>query len=126
MWCARSQPHVISLLSTVNLPIQGIPSAVTITGYFPSIFPAPEPLPPTLLAPIHIPIAEPDPYDPVPILVLPHPMPLSSDPYDPLSLQHNPPTHSLPADTGYGMVQSGPALICAREYPWIHVARTEI
>jgi hypothetical protein len=33
-----------------------------------------------------------------------------------------PPTHMLLMDTAYGIVHSGLALICAREFPWLHLS----
>ncbi|KAJ7444687.1 hypothetical protein FB451DRAFT_1189481 [Mycena latifolia] len=53
-------------------------------------------------------------------------MSLPDDPYDLLPLQREPVPHLLPAATAYGTVQSGLALVCAQEYPWVHVALNNI
>ncbi|KAJ6587764.1 hypothetical protein B0H10DRAFT_1961354 [Mycena sp. CBHHK59/15] len=57
---------------------------------------------------------------------MPRPLPLPSLPYDPLPLQGPVPARSLPAETAYGPVQSGLALVCAREHPWAQLACGEI
>jgi len=64
--------------------------------------------------------------DPIPVLVMPRPAPLPSVPYDPLPLQGPVSRRSLPAETAYGPVQSGLALVCAREHPWVQLALGEI
>ncbi|KAJ7266405.1 hypothetical protein B0H12DRAFT_1230186 [Mycena haematopus] len=64
--------------------------------------------------------------EPVPVLVLPRPIPLPYNPY--YFIPSDFPVHnrSLPAETFYGPVQSGLALVCAREYPWIDIAHGTI
>ncbi|KAJ6572361.1 hypothetical protein B0H10DRAFT_1007877 [Mycena sp. CBHHK59/15] len=52
---------------------------------------------------------------------MPRPAPLPIVPYDPLPLQGPVSPCSLPAETAYGPVQSGLALVCAREHPWVHL-----
>ncbi|KAJ6546585.1 hypothetical protein B0H10DRAFT_2089084 [Mycena sp. CBHHK59/15] len=64
--------------------------------------------------------------DPIPVLVMPRPAPLPIVPYDPLPLQGPVSPCSLPAETAYGPVQSGLALVCAREHPWVQLALGEI
>ncbi|KAJ7938572.1 hypothetical protein B0H13DRAFT_2301608 [Mycena leptocephala] len=64
--------------------------------------------------------------EPVPVLVLPRPMPLPWDPYSFILGDRIIPECSLPAETAYGPVQYGLALVCAREYPWIAVAIANI
>ncbi|KAJ6529873.1 hypothetical protein DFH09DRAFT_1093837 [Mycena vulgaris] len=64
--------------------------------------------------------------EPIPVLVLPRPIPLPLDPYQFIPSQCPTLEHSLPGETVYGPVQSGLALVCAREYPWIHVALANI
>ncbi|KAJ6600699.1 hypothetical protein B0H10DRAFT_1958726 [Mycena sp. CBHHK59/15] len=58
----------------------------------------------------------------IPVLVMPWPAPLPFLPYDPLPLQGPILARSLPAETAYGPVQSGLALVCAREHPWVQLA----
>ncbi|KAJ6624904.1 hypothetical protein B0H10DRAFT_1942863 [Mycena sp. CBHHK59/15] len=64
--------------------------------------------------------------DPILVLVMPRAAPLPSLPYDPLPLQDPVPARSLPAETAYGPVQSGLALVCAREHLWAQLACGEI
>ncbi|KAJ7154429.1 hypothetical protein C8R43DRAFT_1126506 [Mycena crocata] len=64
--------------------------------------------------------------DPIPVLVLPRPQPLPYDPYYFAPRETPTPDRVLPAETFYGVVQSGLALVCAYEYPWVHVARGNI
>ncbi|KAJ7483701.1 hypothetical protein B0H11DRAFT_2020192 [Mycena galericulata] len=85
----------------------------------------PPPPPPATLNPIHGLLTE-DPNDPVPVLVLPRPVRLPWDPYHFIPSQYPLPARSLPGETVYGPVQSGLALVCAREYPWIFVAHANI
>ncbi|KAJ7921069.1 hypothetical protein B0H13DRAFT_1867067 [Mycena leptocephala] len=85
----------------------------------------PTPLP-TPSAPKHALTADPGPYDAIPVLALPRPIPLPGDPYDPLSMQREPPPRALPAATAYGTVQSALALVCAQEYPWAYLAVARI
>ncbi|KAJ7434698.1 hypothetical protein FB451DRAFT_1467254 [Mycena latifolia] len=81
---------------------------------------------PTPATPIHALIPHRDPDEPLPVLVLPLAMSLPDDPYDLLPLQREPVPRLLPAATAYGTVQSGLALVCAQEYPWVHVALNNI
>ncbi|KAJ7429532.1 hypothetical protein B0H11DRAFT_2143225 [Mycena galericulata] len=85
----------------------------------------PPPPPPATLIPIHGILTE-DPNDRVPVLVLPRPVRLPWDPYHFIPSQYPLPARSLPGETVYGPVQSGLALVCAREYPWIFVAHANI
>ncbi|KAJ7034240.1 hypothetical protein C8F04DRAFT_1395675 [Mycena alexandri] len=64
--------------------------------------------------------------EPVPVLVLPRPVPLPWDPYYFMPTEYSTAEKSLPAETFYGVVQTGLALVCAREYPWIDLACTRI
>ncbi|KAJ7154447.1 hypothetical protein C8R43DRAFT_1106547 [Mycena crocata] len=64
--------------------------------------------------------------DPIPVLVLPRPQPLPYDPYYFAPRETPTPDRVLPAETFYGVVQSGLALVCAYEYPWVQVARGNI
>ncbi|KAJ7018752.1 hypothetical protein C8F04DRAFT_1400017 [Mycena alexandri] len=64
--------------------------------------------------------------EPVPVLVLPRPVPLPWDPYYFMPTEYSTAEKSLPAETFYGVVQTGLALVCAREYPWIDLARARI
>ncbi|KAJ7702532.1 hypothetical protein B0H16DRAFT_1902466 [Mycena metata] len=64
--------------------------------------------------------------EPVPVLVLPRPAPLPWDPYQFMPSANTVLATSLPGETVYGPVQSGLALVCAREYPWTFVAHTRI
>ncbi|KAJ7082380.1 hypothetical protein B0H15DRAFT_852742 [Mycena belliarum] len=63
---------------------------------------------------------------PIPLLVLPRPQPLPYDPYHFMPRETPTPDRSLPAETFYGLVQSGLALVCAYEYPWNDIARSDI
>ncbi|KAJ7092791.1 hypothetical protein B0H15DRAFT_832537 [Mycena belliarum] len=63
---------------------------------------------------------------PIPLLVLPRPQPLPYDPYHFMPRETPTPDRSLPAETFYGLVQSGLALVCAYEYPWNDIARRDI
>ncbi|KAJ7510948.1 hypothetical protein B0H11DRAFT_1956689 [Mycena galericulata] len=83
------------------------------------------PPPPATLNPIHGLLTE-DPNDPVPVLVLPRPVRLPWDPYHFIPSQYPLPARSLPGETVYGPVQSGLALVCAHEYPWMFVAHANI
>ncbi|KAJ7030781.1 hypothetical protein C8F04DRAFT_1112487 [Mycena alexandri] len=65
-------------------------------------------------------------HEPVPVLVLPRPVPLPWDPYYFMPTEYSTAEKSLPAETFYGVVQTGLALVCAREYPWIDLARARI
>ncbi|KAJ6611441.1 hypothetical protein B0H10DRAFT_1953105 [Mycena sp. CBHHK59/15] len=53
---------------------------------------------------------------------MPWPAPLPFLPYDPLLFQGPILARSLLAETAYGLVQSGLALVCAREHPWVQLA----
>ncbi|KAJ7028165.1 hypothetical protein C8F04DRAFT_1291632 [Mycena alexandri] len=64
--------------------------------------------------------------EPVPVLVLPRPVPLPWDPYYFMPTEYSTAEKSLPGETFYGVVRSGLALVCAREYPWIDLARAHI
>ncbi|KAJ6549509.1 hypothetical protein B0H10DRAFT_1969011 [Mycena sp. CBHHK59/15] len=57
---------------------------------------------------------------------MPWPAPLPFLPYDPLLFQGPILARSLLAETAYGLVQSGLALVCAREHPWVQLAWGEI
>ncbi|KAJ6555543.1 hypothetical protein B0H10DRAFT_1967720 [Mycena sp. CBHHK59/15] len=57
---------------------------------------------------------------------MPRPVPLSSLWYDPLPLQGPVPACLLPAETAYRPVQSGLALVCAGEHPWVYLTHGEI
>ncbi|KAJ7443758.1 hypothetical protein B0H11DRAFT_2291464 [Mycena galericulata] len=83
------------------------------------------PPPPATLIPIHGLLTE-DPNDRVPVLVLPRPVRLPWDPYHFIPSQFPLPVRSLPGETAYGPVQSGLALVCAREYPWTFLAHANI
>ncbi|KAJ7441399.1 hypothetical protein B0H11DRAFT_2096340 [Mycena galericulata] len=85
----------------------------------------PPPPPPATLIPIHGLLTE-DPNDRVPVLVLPRPVRLPWDPYHFIPSQFPLPARSLPGETAYGPVQSGLALVCAREYPWTFLAHANI
>lgn len=73
-------------------------------------------------------VADNPPYadEPIPALVLPRPMRLPWDPYHFIPTDYPTADRSLPGETFYGAVQSGLALVCAREYPWIEVALANI
>ncbi|KAF8184590.1 hypothetical protein K438DRAFT_1837528 [Mycena galopus ATCC 62051] len=60
------------------------------------------------------------PADIVPSLELP--LPCILDPPGLFHLHIEPPTHTLPMDTAYGIVHSGLAFICVREFPWLHLS----
>ncbi|KAJ7266698.1 hypothetical protein C8J57DRAFT_1328564 [Mycena rebaudengoi] len=62
----------------------------------------------------------------IPVLVLPRPVPLPYDPYYFIPSDFRTEERSLPGETFYGPVQSGLALVCAREYPWNEIARSTI
>ncbi|KAJ7175142.1 hypothetical protein C8R43DRAFT_943409 [Mycena crocata] len=64
--------------------------------------------------------------NPIPVLALPLPITLPWDPYRFIPSHFPVLEHSLPGQTWYGPVQSGLALVCARKYPWIAVARNDI
>ncbi|KAJ7277998.1 hypothetical protein C8J57DRAFT_1713560 [Mycena rebaudengoi] len=64
--------------------------------------------------------------EPIPVLVLPRALPLPWDPYYFIPTDYPTADRSLPGETFYGPVQSGLALVCAREYPWIALARANI
>ncbi|KAJ7713455.1 hypothetical protein B0H14DRAFT_2644807 [Mycena olivaceomarginata] len=83
--------------------------------------------PPPSLAPTHrfVPLSTADD-DSIPVLVLLRPVPLPYDPYYFIPSDFRTQERSLPGETFYGPVQSGLALVCAREYPWIAVARSTI
>ncbi|KAF8207480.1 hypothetical protein K438DRAFT_1815019 [Mycena galopus ATCC 62051] len=81
---------------------------------------------PTLQPAAAIHLVSENPNDHIPVLLMPRPLPLPSLPYDPLPLQNLVSVRSLPAETAYGPVQSGLALVCAREHPWAQLACGEI
>ncbi|KAJ7431713.1 hypothetical protein B0H11DRAFT_2129197 [Mycena galericulata] len=64
--------------------------------------------------------------EPVPVLTLPRHVPRPWDPYYFMPNEFSTAEKSLPGETFYGVVQSGLALVCAREYPWIDLARRDI
>ncbi|KAJ7463121.1 hypothetical protein B0H11DRAFT_87341 [Mycena galericulata] len=76
--------------------------------------------------PIHALVAHAPADDPIPILVLPRPMGLPWDPYKFIPSDCPTLPTSLPGEMVYGPVQSGLALVCAREYPWSLLARSAI
>ncbi|KAJ7858875.1 hypothetical protein B0H13DRAFT_2356350 [Mycena leptocephala] len=69
---------------------------------------------------LHGAVSDPGPTDIVPSLELP--LPCIRDPPGLFHLHIEPPIHTLPMDTVYGIVHSGLALVCAREFPWLHLS----
>ncbi|KAJ7731395.1 hypothetical protein B0H16DRAFT_1733333 [Mycena metata] len=120
----RPFPH--SLPKRISIPIPAVIHAVSDD--------------PTPLLPRHVLFADgtlvPDPIlnanniyhidEPIPVLVLPRPVQLPWDPYKFIPSSNPILDHSLPGETVYGPVQSGLALVCAREYPWTFTARTRV
>ncbi|KAJ7017629.1 hypothetical protein C8F04DRAFT_1279064 [Mycena alexandri] len=105
-------PALVHAVSEVTMPL--LPRHVLFAGN--SLIPNP------VLTPNNFHRAD----EPVPVLVLPRPVPLPWDPYYFMPTEYSTAEKSLPGETFYGVVRSGLALVCAREYPWIDLARAHI
>ncbi|KAJ6587517.1 hypothetical protein DFH09DRAFT_1141263 [Mycena vulgaris] len=84
------------------------------------------PPPPTPSAPLHL-LRHSEPFEhPLPVLALPRATPLPDDPPNLFHLKRDPPYRALPADPVYGTAQSALAAACAKQFPWIYLARARI
>ncbi|KAJ7805436.1 hypothetical protein B0H13DRAFT_1930195 [Mycena leptocephala] len=111
-------PHADILTVQDHIPARGLaPTPVLVP------VPAPVPVPPpSLRATVTDLLSLP----PIPVLVLPLRMPVPWDPYRFIPGDFSTPARELPGESPYGPVQSGLALACAREYPWITLAIANI
>ncbi|KAJ7837397.1 hypothetical protein B0H14DRAFT_2589246 [Mycena olivaceomarginata] len=125
-WCCERQPFPTSVAKRPPASALCAPVQAVLPVHVPP--PAPTPIAVTIPPLRTLPLALADilsfssAIGPPPVLVLPRPMPLPWDPYKFIPGYTPLLAHSLPGETAYGLVQSGLALVCAHEYPWIAVA----